>query len=244
MSLKIMVVDDEPVSLTLVRSLSAGPGHIVFGFKDCLEAGLRAEKQRFDVAFVGMRQPQTDGLELARRIRNSEFNRETAIVMLSTTDDVGSLRQAFGEGADFVLVKPLTGGRLRPILAAMDSPGWKDRRRAARLPLFTEVLCICHERRFRLRSANISESGMLLQSSVDCEIGQQVRLEFNIPEVRASLNVTARIVRKERKERVAVAFNDLAMEERNAIQLYIMGRLKDLVPKRDLDIGRHLCPPD
>jgi CheY-like chemotaxis protein len=244
MSLKIMVVDDEPVSLTLVRSLSAGSGHIVFGFQDCQEAGLRAEKQRFDVAFVGMRQPQTDGLELARRIRNSQLNRETAIIMLSKNDDVGSLRQAFGEGADFVLVKPLTGGRLRPILAAMDSPGWKDRRRAARLPLFTDVFCVYDECQFRLRSANISESGMLLQPSIDCEIGQQVRLEFKIPEGGASLNVSARIVRKEGNERIGVAFGDLAVEDRNAIQLYVMGRLKDLTPKRDLDIGRHLRPRD
>ena len=244
MSLKIMVVDDEPVSLTLVRSVSAGSGHIVFGFKDCQEAGLRTEKQRFDVAFVGMREPQTDGLELARRIRSSQVNRETAIVMLSATDDVGSLRQAFGEGADFVLVKPLTGGRLRPMLAAMDSPGWKGKRHAARLPLFTDVICVSDEHQVRLSSINISESGMLLQPSVDCEIGQEVRLEFKLAEVRALVNVRARIVRKEGKERVGVAFGDLAVEHRNAIQLYVMGRLKDLTPKRDLDIGHHLCPRD
>jgi len=44
--------------------------------------------------------PQLDGLELARRIRKSPLNLETTIVMLSATDDVKSLRTAFGEGAD------------------------------------------------------------------------------------------------------------------------------------------------
>jgi CheY-like chemotaxis protein len=234
MSLKIMIVDDEPVSAKLIRSLAAPLGHTVLAFEDSQEAGQRAEKQRFDVAFVGMRMPQLDGLALARRIRNSEANRETTIVMLSATDDVESLRKAFGEGADFVLTKPVAAGRLRPILAAMDSPGWKGKRHAARLPLLTEVRCTCDDRQFRLRSLNISETGMLLQPSVDIEVGQEVALEFKIAEVRASLNVVARIVRKEGTARVGIEFIGLAPEHHNAIQLYVLGRLKDLTPPRDL----------
>jgi CheY-like chemotaxis protein len=87
MSLKIMVVDDEPLSQKLIRSLAAPSGHTVLTFEDSQEAGQRAETQRFDVTFVGMRTPQLDGLELARRIRNSPLNLETTIVMLSATDD-------------------------------------------------------------------------------------------------------------------------------------------------------------
>ena len=240
MSLKIMVVDDEPQSMKLMRSLAAPLDHTVVTFEDRREAGQRAEKQRFDVAFLGMRLPQLDGLELARQIRSSEPNREITIVMLSATDDIESLRKAFGEGADFVLTKPLTAGRIRPMLAAMDSPGWKDRRRAARLPLITEVIGTWNDRQYPLRSLNISESGMLLQASMDAELGQEVGLEFKIAEVRASLNVLARIVRKEGTERVAVALIGLAPEDLNAIQLYVMGRLKGSTPRRDLSgIGMH-----
>ena len=240
MSLKIMVVDDEPLSLKLIRSLAAPSGHTVLTFDDSQEAGQRAETQRFDVTFVGMRMPQLDGLELARRIRNSELNREATIVMLSATDDIGSLRKAFGEGADFVLTKPVTAGRILPMLAAMDSSGWKGKRHAARLPLIAEVNCMWNERHYRLRGLNISESGMLLQGSVDAEVGQEVGLEFKIGEVRASLNVLARIVRREGTERVGGAFIGLAPEDLNAIQLYVMGRLKDLTPGRDLSgIGMH-----
>jgi len=240
MSLKIMVVDEEPTSLKLLRSLAAPLGHTVLTFEDSLEAGQRAEQQRFDVAFVSMRMPALDGLELARRIRNSEPNRETTIVMLSATEDNESLRKAFGEGADFVLAKPLTAARIRPMLAAMDSPGWKGKRHSARLPLITEVICTWDDRQYPLRSLNISESGMLLQASMDVEVGQEVGLEFKIAEVRASLNVLGRIVRKEGTERVGVAFIGPAPEDLNAIQLYVLGRLKDLTPARDLSgIGMH-----
>ena len=240
MSLKIMVADDEDASMKLIRSLAAPLDHTVITFGDFQEAGERAEKQRFDVAFVSMCLPQLDGLELARRIRNSEPNREIVIVMLSATDEIENLRKAFGEGADFVLTKPVTAGRLRAMLAAMDSPGWKGKRHAARLPLFTEVICTWQDQTLSFRSMNISETGMLLQSPADVELGQEVALEFKIAEVRASLNVFARIVRKEGTERVGVAFIGLKPEDRNAIQLYVLGRLKDLTPPRDLsNIGMH-----
>ncbi len=174
MSLKIMVVDDEPQSPKLIRSLAAPLDHTVLAFEDSQAAGQRAESQRFDVAFVGMGTPQLDGLELARRIRKSPLNLETTIVMLGATDDVGSLRKAFGEGADFVLTKPIAAGRIRQMLAAMDSPGWKGKRHAARLPLITEVICTWDNQKFALRSLNISETGMLLQGSPEIAEGQEV----------------------------------------------------------------------
>jgi CheY-like chemotaxis protein len=243
MSLKIMVVDDEPLSLKLMRSLAAPLGHTVLTFDDSNEVGQRAEQQRFDVVFVGI--PQPDGLGLARQIRNSQLNRETTIVMLSATSDIESVRKAFGEGADLVLTKPVTAARLRPMLAAMDSPGWKGKRHAARLPFFTDVICTWDHRQFPLRSMNVSESGMLLQPSVDIDVGQEVAVEFKIVEVGASLNVLARIVRKDGTERVGIEFISLAPEDHNAIQLYVMGRLKDLTRPRDLSgIGmRRLFSP-
>ena len=245
MSLKIMVVDNEPMSMKLLRSLAAPLHHTVLTFEDGQEAGKRAENQRFDVAFLGMCTPLLDGLELAKRIRKSPLNLETTIVMLSATDDTTSLRKAFGEGADFVLTKPITAGRIRPMLAAMDSPGWKGKRHAARLPLITEVICTWGDRKFLLRSLNISESGLLLQPSVDIPVGQEVGLEFKIAEVRTSLNVLARIIRSEGTERLGVEFIGLAPEDLNAVQLYVMGRLPDLTPQRDLsNIGmRRLFTP-
>jgi CheY-like chemotaxis protein len=232
MTLKIMVIDDERLSLGPMRPLAAPLGHTVLAFDNAQEVGERAEKQRFDVIFVGI--PQPNGLELVRRIRNSQPNREATIVMVSPTDDVDSVRKAFGEGADLVLTKPITAARLRPMLAAMDSSDWKTKRHRVRLPLFTDVICTWDGRQIPLRSMNISESGMLLQPSVDIDIGQEVALEFKIVEVRTSLNVLARIVRKEGTERIAIEFIGLTPEDINAIGLYLIGHLKDLTPPRDL----------
>jgi CheY-like chemotaxis protein len=228
MSLKIMVADDEPKTTQLMRSLATPLGHIVVPFGDYREAGKRGEAQRFDVAFVGIRSPQVGGLELAHRIRQSQPNRETTIVMLSDTDDVASLRQAFGEGADYVLRKPVLADRLRRMLTAMDLPDWKAKRHAARLPLFTEVSCTWNGKQFPLRSMNISESGMLLQPAIDAQIGQEVGVQFKIAEIRASLEAKALVIRKEGTERIGVEFVGLELQDRNAIQVYVTGHLERL----------------
>ncbi|MGB8473839.1 MAG: response regulator [Candidatus Acidiferrum sp.] len=228
MSLKIPVADEEPLSLKAMRSLTASLGHTVLAFSDFQEGGERAEKQRFDVAFLSMGTPEVNGLELARRIRNSVTNRDTAIVMLNTTDDIKSLRTAFGEGVDFVLTKPVSASRVRPMLDAMQSPGWKGKRHAARLPLFTEVSCEWGGQKFGLQSMNISESGILLRPSIDAEIGEEVSLRFKFEEFRADLNVRARIARKDGPERVGMEFVGLAAEDINAIQLYVMGHLNTM----------------
>ena len=102
------------------------------------------------------------------------------------------------------------------------------------MPLFTEVICTWDNQQHALHSLNISESGMLLQPSLDAAIGSEVSLAFKIAEVRASLSLRARIIRKEGNERVAFEFIELAPEDRNAIQVYVTGHLTEVTRRRDV----------
>lgn len=236
MSLKIMVVDDEPLSLKVMRSLAVPLGHTVLTLDNSTEANREAEKRRFDVVFVGL--SQAGALELTRQIRTSEFGGETTVVMFATTHDIDLLREAYAAGVMFVIPKPIAAARIIPMLAAMDSPAWKTKIRASRLPLFAEVKCTCGEQDFLMRTMNISETGMLLQSSHDLEVDQDVSLAFKIAEVGASLNVRGRIIRKEGVDRLGIKFVDLMPEEKNAIQLYVMGRMSKSTPSRNISDTR------
>jgi CheY-like chemotaxis protein len=231
MPLRIMVVDDEPLSLKVMRTLGGSLGHIVLTFNDSQQAKLQAEKQRFDVVFVGL--PRSDGLDLAHTFGEPQPGSETIVVMLGPENDTETLRKSFGAGATFFLPKPIASTRVVPFLKAMSLTDWKTRRHAARLPFVTEVNCKSASGNFPMRSVNISETGMLLQSLHDVGLGQAVSLEFKIAEIRASLNVHARVVRKEGTDHMAVAFVDLAPEDQNAIQLCVMGRVKPPASTRD-----------
>ncbi len=238
MSLKIMVADDQPKSAQLLRALATPLGHTVLPTGDYRAAGEKGEAQPFDVAFVGMRLPELSGLQLAHRIRSSERNHDATIVMLISAGDIPNMRKAFGEGADLVLTEPLHDDQLRRMLTAMDSPDWKQRKAAVRLPLFTNVTCAWDDRQYSLQSLNISETGMLLKPSVDAEIGREVSLTFKIQEIHSFLNVQAGITRKEVTERVAVEFIRLAQEDKNAIEVYVMGHMREFArTAKDLSLG-------
>lgn len=238
MSLKIIVADNESKSGPLLRAVATPLGHSVLPFQDYEVAAQKAEAQRFDVAFVGMRGPELAGIGVAHRLRNSKPNHNAAIVMLTATDDISTLRKAFAEGADLVLTEPVPAGRLHRMLSAMAAPGWKDRRPAARLPLHTEVECSWLHRKFPLSSLNISGSGMLLRPLVDTPVGEEVTLQFKIADVHANVNVRARIVRKdENAHLVGVEFVELPREAQNAIQVYVIGNAKEEARKRDLEFG-------
>jgi CheY-like chemotaxis protein len=228
MSLKIIVADNETRSAALLRSVATPLGHSVLPFQDYEAAAQKGEAQRFDVIFLGMRLPELTGIGVAHRMRASGPNQDAAIVMVTASDDIPTQRKAFGEGADFVLTEPVQGGRLHRMLSAMATPGWKKKKPAARLPLFTEVTCSWLHRKQALTCLNISESGMLLRPSLDAPAGEDVSLAFLIAEVHASVNVHARIIRKDEKAKlVGVEFLDLPPESQNAIQLYVMGHAKD-----------------
>jgi two-component system, OmpR family, response regulator MtrA len=234
MSLRIMVVDDEPKSAQLMSAVATPLGHMVLPVADYATAEQKGQTQRINAAFVGLRLPESDGLEVARQIRNSQLNHNAIIVMLSATDDIPSLRKAYSEGADLVLTKPVSADHLRRMLAAMDLPDWKNRRHAARLPLFTDVKCSWKDKQCTVRSMNISESGMLLHPAIETAVGEEVSLEFKIGEVRMVLSLRGRVIRKEGNESVGVEFAGLEPEDINAIQVYVTGRLKEPAPRKDL----------
>jgi len=238
MSLKIIVADNEPKSGPLLRAVATPLGHSVLPFQDYEAAAKKAEAQHFDVAFLGLRAPALTGIDVANRLRNSKPNHNTAIVMVTSTEDIPTIRKAFAEGADFVLAEPVPAGRLHRMLSAMSSPGWKDRRPAARLPLHAEVTCSWLHRKSPMNSLNISESGMLLRPLIDAPVGEEVTLDFKIAEVHANVNVRARIVRKdEQAQLVGVEFVELPREVQNAIQIYVIGHPKQEGPKKELEFG-------
>ena len=226
MSLRILIVENDAATLRLMRAAVVPLGHHVLTAEDTSAASAQVETRKFDVAFVSVGAPALDGLEVARQVRSSTLSHDAAIVVLSPTSDIETLRSAFGAGATLVLTKPLARAHLVPILTAMDRPGWKDQRHAARMPLFAPVTCRWNDQQFPLCSLNISESGMLLEPAIEAEIGQEVGLEFEIGEAQTPLNTHARVVRKEGSERMGVEFSSLPPEAKNAIQLHILGRLR------------------
>ncbi len=71
MAIKVLVVDDHPASLRLIRPLGAGLSHAVLTSASCQQAAERVQSERIDLAFLGMGTAHPDSLVVVRSIRNS-----------------------------------------------------------------------------------------------------------------------------------------------------------------------------
>jgi len=105
--MKVLIVDDDPVSRLIVEAALASLGH------DCIsaeggEVGWRLFLQEQpDVVISDWMMPDLNGLELCRRIRANEGARYSSFIVVTSLDDRQSVREGMMAGADDYLTKPL-----------------------------------------------------------------------------------------------------------------------------------------
>jgi CheY-like chemotaxis protein len=229
MSFKLLVVDDEPAILNVIKAIVEPLGCDVVTIQDSRLAAKLVNMQKFDGILVDAKMPHLDGFELTRRIRASPSNGEVPILMLTGNDDVQTMREAFKAGITMFLGKPITQERLTRVVNVLRSALLKEKRRYARLIFRTPVTCKWGDhgpRHLKSNSVDISEDGMALVEAEDLNLGLELGLEFKLPGAVELLKLRAKVVRKIPPDGAGVQFINLAPNDRNAIQSYIIGFVK------------------
>ncbi|MEQ8652154.1 MAG: TMAO reductase system sensor histidine kinase/response regulator TorS [Kiloniellales bacterium] len=132
-SRKIMVVDDDPVSLRVVRAFLQRMGHRVATAHDGNEALSLVAMERPDLVLMDISMPGMDGLEATRRIRKftDPDLRSLPIVGISAHVFRQELERHLAAGLDRLLSKPVFPERLFETIEAIfaapgDAPEWDD----------------------------------------------------------------------------------------------------------------------
>lgn len=106
---KLLVVDDDPDMLALVRAALEKDGHQVDTEADA--AGLQpARCRRYDLLLLDVMMPGEDGFSLCSRIRAEV---DCPILFLTARTEDAALVQGFGLGADDYMKKPFSIAELR-----------------------------------------------------------------------------------------------------------------------------------
>lgn len=105
--MKILVVDDEPVSRLIAQAALVSLGHQTLTADGGEDGWKLFVAERPDVVLSDWMMPDLDGLRLCRRIRSSEPASYTSIIVLTSLDDRKRVREAILAGADDYLTKPL-----------------------------------------------------------------------------------------------------------------------------------------
>ena len=107
---KVLVIDDEIGPRESLRMLLKNEFQVHLA--DGVTEGLRVLKEENpDVVLLDIGLPDTDGLSLIAEVRRT--HPESAVVMLTASDDVPTVVRAMQLGASDYLPKPLTRARLR-----------------------------------------------------------------------------------------------------------------------------------
>jgi len=103
-SSRILVVDDEQVIVNLVRDTLEIGGFQVTGTSSSLEALEIIGRQSFDLIFIDLLMPKTDGAELFKRIR--QVDRDVPVVIITGYPSSDIMAKAMEHGPFLVIKKP------------------------------------------------------------------------------------------------------------------------------------------
>ena len=105
--IKILIIDDEPDILEILRYNLSKENYQVFTAQQGEEGLEIARKELPDLIILDIMLPETDGIELCRRLREkSEFS-HTLIIFLTARGEAYSEIAGFEVGADDYITKPV-----------------------------------------------------------------------------------------------------------------------------------------
>jgi adenylate cyclase len=190
----ILVVDDAPDNIEVVRARLEQQGYRVIAASDGIEALAQVRAAAPDLVLLDVVMPRLDGIETVRRIRADPAIPFTPVIMLTAQNDSRSVISALDAGADEYLTKPFDAGAL-----------------LARVRSMLRIKALHDE--VTAQAAQLAEWNQTLECRVAEQLAQLQRLGFLkrfLPPQVAELVVTEgeKILQSHRRN-VAVLFCDL-----------------------------------
>ena len=104
---KILLVDDEPDIVEIIRFNLEQKGYQISTASDGLEAIKVAEKEIPHLIIMDVMMPNLDGIETCERLRQDDRFSDTIIMFLTARGEDYSYVAAFDSGADDYVTKPI-----------------------------------------------------------------------------------------------------------------------------------------
>jgi diguanylate cyclase (GGDEF)-like protein len=104
---KLLVVDDNPQNRDLLFRRLTGCGYQVEVAEDGAQALEKINQAHFDLVLLDQVKPGMSGLDLLRLLRATYSPSQLPVIMLSAVNDSDAIVDAFGQGANDYVVKPV-----------------------------------------------------------------------------------------------------------------------------------------
>jgi two-component system alkaline phosphatase synthesis response regulator PhoP len=108
----IMVVDDNPDIITIVRTILEGKGYGVFSASSGPELLALLKDQKPDLIILDIMMPEMDGLEVLTRLKGMADTATIPVILLTAKVQYEDVLGGYKLGADYYITKPFTSTQL------------------------------------------------------------------------------------------------------------------------------------
>lgn len=106
-SLRILLVDDERTSRTILSKILQDAGYKVIEVADGKQALAAVAEQRPDIVVTDWLMPGMDGIEMIRQLRQTRAGNSLYVIIITAQTEEDHLVQAFDVGTDDFISKPI-----------------------------------------------------------------------------------------------------------------------------------------
>jgi two-component system, OmpR family, alkaline phosphatase synthesis response regulator PhoP len=108
----IMVVDDNPDIITIVKTILEGRGYTVFSASSGPELLSLLPTQKCDLIILDIMMPEMDGLEFLTRLKGKVETSTIPVILLTAKVQYEDVLGGYKLGADYYITKPFTSTQL------------------------------------------------------------------------------------------------------------------------------------
>ena len=184
-------------------------------------------RRKFDAVIVDLQLGEQSGLILDE-VHLSPSNRTAVTFAISGSDAEGT---AFRKRSEFVFERPLSTQSIRSTLKPAYGLILRERRRYFRYPISIPVVILRRTMpELRCHSLNISEGGMAVSTFVPLIVGEEVQVQFTLPDHKGTFLAESKICWW-KTGHLGVRFMSLSQEHKSELQSWLSRKLEEILPE-------------
>ncbi|MGA9798172.1 MAG: PilZ domain-containing protein [Terriglobales bacterium] len=208
---------------------------------DLAQAAERLKAQHFDAVVIDC-QDQLPAIELIAGVRKLPINRSTLIIGL--VDGREQVRDIFGQGANFIVYKPVSAERASSSLRAARGLMAREKRSKLRVSLHAPAsITYANAENVAATLLDLSEDGLAIQSERRLPPRCKVYFQFNLPGEKSSVRLSGDVVWQDSSGRVGIRFVDVPQTSRRTMNEWIKSSLARLAQAEQQAPRKEQAPP-
>ena len=112
MAQKILIVDDNPDSVAIMRSILENRGYHVHVAASGTEALQVVRKEPLDLVLLDVMMPEMSGIEVLQQIKDNSQTGRLAVILVTAKTHDEDVMVGYQYGADYYITKPFTAKQL------------------------------------------------------------------------------------------------------------------------------------